>query len=469
MIANCPNNLLREDGPTICAPITAVGVAAISVVRLSGSCTRQIVERLCANGERIISKPRTLVNSQIFDLREEVPKALDNALVAFFAAPYSFTGEDCAEFHIHGSPFLTRSLLDNMIICGAQLAAPGEFSKRAYFNGKIDLAQAEAICDLIMAETEAQARVAKEQLDGRLSQTIQEVGEPLRDLLAEIEAFIDFPEEDIPEVDKTKWQQLISSVREKVALFVGSYKEGRIYRDGAQVVLVGRPNAGKSSLLNSLVGEERAIVTNIPGTTRDSIEERISIDGVLVRLWDTAGLSHGENVGRKPDVVEVLGIERSWQKIKEADLVLYLAALDENWAEQEPLWKQVQKGATRALLVFNKTDLLTADELKMRQNSQKEAVFVAARGHQGLAELRAAIYRLLFSQKAAVPVYLTTRRHFDALNCCLEALDRASAQLPPEILALEIRDALRHLDEIIGVTASEDILGRIFSKFCIGK
>ncbi|MCC6932905.1 MAG: tRNA uridine-5-carboxymethylaminomethyl(34) synthesis GTPase MnmE [Deltaproteobacteria bacterium] len=454
---------------TICAPITAVGIAAIAVIRVSGSLTQEIIAKLCLSAKKIISSPRSLIYSPVVDLLDGEHTELDSALVSYFPAPHSFTGEDCAEFQIHGSPYLIKTLMDNLIYLGASLAQPGEFSKRAYLNGKLDLAQAEAISDLILSETKAQARVAKEQLNGKLSKALQLVGEPLRDLLAEIEAFIDFPEEDIPDPSKTKWKQVIENAAAEIGKFISSYAEGRIYRDGAQVALVGRPNAGKSSLLNALVGEERAIVTNIPGTTRDSIEERICIGGVLVRLWDTAGLAHDSSQNRKLDVVEVIGIERSWQKIQQADLVLYLVSLSESWAEEQVFWQKVTALCSKTLLVFNKSDLLGGEEANKWENAHKNAIFISTKEHRGLNDLRRAISTSISNAKPSSAVYLTTRRHYDALCLSAEALKRANSSLSPELLSLEVREALRHLEEIVGVTYSEDILGRIFSKFCIGK
>lgn len=466
-----------DDRDTIAAPITAPGAAAIACIRVSGSKTREILSQVVARHQEILARPRELIYSAIFDTLAEEPIVLDRGLVSFFVAPHSFTGEDTAEFQLHGSAFVLQRLLENLYSLGVRQAQPGEFSKRAFLNGRMDLSQAEGVADLIAAETQAQARVAEQQLSGRLSKAIIELGEPLRDLLAEIEAFIDFPEEDIEPLDQKKWLSALSPVVDTVQRYISTYRTGRVYRDGARVVLAGVPNAGKSSLLNALVGESRAIVTEIPGTTRDSIEQRVDIKGLAINLWDTAGLV---DAGDESDEVERLGIERSWQLLDNADIVVFVFSPDTDEAKQQRFFTQVAKRASKLLVVLSKQDLIDAPRQHRLKTELRELIgdaplVISAQTLHGIEELQQNLYqRLVGSSNPQASLLICNRRHFEALSQAAGALERAqnllhSEALEPEFISLELRCALSSLQEIVGVTHTEDILGRIFSKFCIGK
>ncbi len=470
-------------GETIIAPITAPGHSAVSVVRLSGDKVKEILYKLCPIGEKIVTNPRYSHYVKINDLLEnENPTSgstpvLDYGLVVFFKGPASFTGEDLCEFHLHGSPYLVRRLIENCVSLGARLAEPGEFSKRAFLNGKLDLSQVEAIADLVSAETKAQAKVAKEQLSGKLASAISLLGEPLRDLLAEIEAFIDFPEEDITPESAASWLKTIEETKAEITRYLQSFKTGKLYREGAVVSLVGLPNAGKSSLLNRLVGEERAIVTAIPGTTRDSIEERVSIGGVLIRFWDTAGLVDEERSIRKLDEVERLGIERSWSRLKNSDFVFYIVDSKENFALEKEIFLRVTASNSSLILLINKADLLTPQrkkevEVNAKETFGKPPLFISALTGEGLEELRKTLENQFLRTQSST-VLITTRRHLEALqkadSSLKEAVEALEKNAPPELIALDIRSTLGALQDIVGVTYTDEILGRIFSKFCIGK
>jgi len=445
---------------TIVSLITAPGVGAVQVVRISGPKTKEIVSKLLPSSK--LSHRKT----DLVELRDLISDStLDEVMLTYFQSPNSYTGEDVCELSLHGSQFILKRFFENALKLGARFAKAGEFTERAYLNGKMDLAQAEAVADLIHAQTEAQAKLANDQLAGRLSQAITKLGEPLRNLLAEIEAHIDFPEEDITPLGYSKWSDAIKLVRAQIAAYLDTFSKGKLIRDGASVVLVGLPNAGKSSLLNTLVGEDRVIVTPVPGTTRDSIEEELVLDGLLIRLWDTAGLA-GEGIGkRKPDAIEKLGVERSWKKAKEADLILYLSEFGQSRELEDSVLEKVNLLGPRVLKIRTKADL---NPKKVKDADLEISVKTGA----GLEQLKKQISSLLIGEKKE-SLLITTERHRDLLEQADSFLAETVAALkertPAEFISASLRTALIHLEEIIGVTTSDDILGLIFSKFCIGK
>jgi len=420
-------------------------------------------------------EPRKLVFASIHEGPWEETAVLDEGLIVFFPGPQSYTGEDVAEFQLHGSSYLVQRLLECLLGAGARLARPGEFTERAFARGKIDLSQAEAVADLIGAETEIQARVAREQLEGKLSLALSELGEPLREMLAEIEAHIDFPDEDITPLPLEAWSTRLGEIQAVIKTYLASYRSGRLCREGALVVLAGLPNAGKSSLLNALLGEERAIVTELAGTTRDSIEERTSIEGLQVRFCDTAGLLEDAGL-RMPDQVEKLGIERSWKKLEQADLVLFVLDGTLSFETQREVLAEVRSRAGKVLIIVNKTELLSPlqQEGMLAKYGERNCVFVSALRRRGLEELKEKLLsELLGGDIIQGSIILTNQRHFEALkqaeNALRDAIDELGARRPPELIAIHLRAALGALEDIIGATPNEDILGLIFSKFCIGK
>ena len=446
---------------TIIAPITAPGHAAVGLIRLSGPSAKELALKLCSDAKRAIESPRSQILTEI--LNPNSKEAIDSGLVTFFKAPNSFTGEDVIEVALHGSPYLSSKFLELAQELGARLAAPGEFSKRAYLNGKVDLSQSEAILDLINSETELQAKMAKRQLSGELRGVVSDFGEPLRDLVAEVEAYIDFPEEDIEPEKPEQWSRSLTDLINQAQKYLESFSKGKVLRLGAEVCICGKPNAGKSSLLNALVGDQRAIVTDIPGTTRDSIEVRLQLDGLLVKLWDTAGLETGQ---RQLDEVERIGIEKSKKRVSEADLVLLVvdqsAQAD---AELEELLASVRQDSRDLLLIGNKSDLSGASH-------QEVDLLVSAKTGAGVSELCKQIRQRLIGNNQA-SFFITNQRHADCLSKTRDSLELALRSIAenqaPELIAFEIRQALTSLDDIIGITTTEDILGRIYSKFCVGK
>lgn len=464
---------------TIAAPITPPGKGPVAIVRVSGPATKALIGKLTPRFREIIENPRLAVFAPLLGPGESV---LDQSLFTYFAAPRSYTGEDSVEIAIHGSPYILKTLLRYLDECGVRMARAGEFSERAFLNGKLDLSQVEAVADLISAETEVQAKIAREQLEGKLSEAVSSLGEPLRDLLAEIEAYIDFPEEDIEPLTHEAWARELRKVSGPVQTYCESFQRGKLCREGALVVLAGLPNAGKSSLLNRLLGEDRAIVTPIAGTTRDSIEELCSIEGYAVRLCDTAGLLD-ESAKRAPDEVEAIGIERSWKKLRAADLVLYVVDSTHSVEAQFTkggVFEKIANEAKAVVIVFNKQDAALEtkglpQQMLIGQDSEKISVILAsAKSGQGLTELRQEIVQRVFlSEVSSGSLLIANERHHRALTEAREEIQKTLQAIaesqPPEIIAFHLRTALTTLNDIIGVTYTDDILGRIFSKFCIGK
>lgn len=458
---------------TIVAPITPAGSGPIAVIRISGPKTAEIGKQLLTMFGELRSHPRELLLSPLVippELRSsDESERLDSAMAAYFRGPNSFTGEDVLELNLHGSSYIVARALELITACGARPARPGEFSERAFHNGKIDLTEAEAICDLINAETREQHRVAEQQLSGKISATILKVGEPLRDLLAEVEANIDFPEEEIDPLTYSDWAVVVQKIHTELELLRGTFKSGRILREGALVVLAGLPNAGKSSLLNRFLGENRAIVTPIPGTTRDSIEEVCSLNGLRVRLCDTAGLdmaTTAEERGRELDQVEQLGVERSWEMIRRADIVLFVFDPTQDEAAQKKLLTEVSAKSRHVTVIYNKADLCP--------NLSIDKTGVSAISGAGVGDLINAMTAHLIGDSATLSsVIISSERHFNCLSRSSgdlkEALGVLKENQPAEIVSFYIRAALNSLQEIVGITENEEILGRIFSKFCIGK
>lgn len=455
-----------EAETTIVAPATPEGVGAIAILRLSGPRAFPIASAL--TGLAVASlPPRTLTRCAVRDASGE---EIDSGLVACFPAPASFTGEDLAEIHVHGSPVLVEQAADAACALGAVPAAPGEFSRRAFLNGKIDLTQAEGLADLISARTEGAARAALRQLRGGIGRAVAPLRDRMLSLLSLLEASIDFSdEEDIPPPPK---QQLIDNIKDvgaAVGRLLDSFARGRLYREGASVAIAGVANVGKSSLLNRLLGEERAIVTEIPGTTRDYLSGEISLSGVPVRLVDTAGLRPTE------DPVEREGVRRSREIVAESDLVLFL--LDAGrpaHAGDEGAYREVARRPH--LLLRNKCDLPPAESgERFAGPGRVGIVSLSAKTGEGIDDLLGRMAAELAPRAGDIlaEAMLTRMRHAEAAGKAGEALRRAAeaaeAGMPEECVAADLRDASRALAELTGEIAPEEILETIFSSFCIGK
>ncbi len=459
--------LTRED--TIAAIATPYGVGGIGIIRVSGPYSEKICQALfkpaSASGPL---KNRYLYHGDI--ISPETGTIIDEVLIAVMKGPHSYTGEDTLEIYCHGGFLVLRAVLSEVIKLGARLAEPGEFTRRAYLNDRLDLSQAEAVTDLITARTDRGRALALAGLKGTLSKELQSIRSVLIDILACLESSIDFTEEDISSVSCRNLSEDVDNVLARINAILSTYKEGKLFRDGLDVVITGKPNVGKSSLMNRLLGEKRAIVTPIPGTTRDFIEETINIQGIPVKITDTAG------VRNSTETIEKEGIAFVWEKVMAADIVIIL--IDGSTCLGEEDVEVVDRNKERkTVLVVNKSDLpprITDAELADLMPGVKP-LRISAKYGSGISELRERIFSLASDDERFTEsdVVLTNLRHKISLEKSAEALtaakDNISLGSSPELSAFDIRDALHYLGDIAGETMSEDVLDRIFSNFCIGK
>ncbi len=442
---------------TIAAIATAAGRAGIGVVRVSGKTLDNLVEPLC--GRPLLPRAATLC-----DFRDEHGELIDQGLALYFPSPKSYTGEDVLELQGHGGPVVLQRLLKRCLALGARIAEPGEFSKRAFLHGKMDLAQAEGVADLIDAATEQAARCAYRSIQGEFSAAVHGIAARVLELRALTEATLDFPEEEIDTGTRDDDQVIrLKTVQTQLARLLAASDQGSLLREGALVVLAGQPNAGKSSLLNRLAGQEVAIVTDIPGTTRDAIWQSINLRGVPVHVIDTAGLRDSA------DPVERVGIARTWAAIAQADLaVLVIDAIKGETPEDRAILAQLPQGLP-CLRAYNKSDL--AGLAAGRQSGKDGAnVVLSAKTGAGVEDLKTAIAEAIGWRGNAEGVFMARARHLQALRAAEGGLTRAHSELlRQELFAEELRKAHQALMSITGEVTSDDLLGEIFSRFCIGK
>jgi tRNA modification GTPase len=453
---------------TIAALATAPQPAGIAVVRVSGPRARTAIHAIFRGRNDPTDRPREMLYGKIIDA--ESHEEIDAALCVFMPGPHSFTGEDVAEFQFHGSPLLVEKVLRSLFACGMTPAEPGEFTKRAFLNGKLDLIQAEAVADVINATNERALTLASEQLSGHLSSVIDSLGEPLRNILAELEAHIDFPEEDIEPSSLERMRLEIERGRDLMSELLSTFRYGQTVKDGFRVLLCGRPNVGKSSLLNLLLQRERAIVTPIQGTTRDTIEESCNLGGYSFILCDSAGLRDTD------DVVEKIGVSLTKAKMDWADLILFITDASDASDEWKEVLEELRGRGKPVWMVTNKIDLnpqavgaLFCDSTVCQQN-----IYLSAKTKNGFANLVTELIEAVKNTghaSADSSLVITNERQRNCLYQAQQALHRVveDASLPLEIISENVRVALGSLAELVGKTTTEDILGRIFSKFCIGK
>ncbi len=454
------------DFKTIAAVATPAGYGGIGVIRLSGSESLSLIAKLLRDAQKTSFTPQHASLQHLFN--PETGNAIDEAVVTYFKAPHSFTGEDVVEISCHGSPVVLAEVLRLLTAFGAELAQPGEFSLRAFLNQRLDLAQAEAIKDLIHSQTTYQARIAARQLRGELSSQLKPIKEGLIELIVHFESSVEFVEDDLDPLDLAKFLARIDGYIRQLSRLAESYRVGKLIRSGIKLALIGRPNVGKSSLFNSLLGRDRAIVTHLPGTTRDTLNEVFSINGIPIDLIDTAGIRETD------DLVEKIGVERTRSAISEADFVIVVVEADTLLpAEEKDLINQFPVN----LVVVNKCDLRAklSQEAADFLNKQATMLRVSALTGEGIEELKQFIYQQLISETAVTneSAIITNERHYQALEQALAALHQAKQDLvsgfTEEIALASLHNALKSLGVITCETLIADILNQIFSTFCIGK
>lgn len=462
---------------TICAPASSVGGGAVSIIRISGTQCFPTLDSLLefTHGNAASSPGYRLKRAQFADV--------DDVLVGIFRAPHSYTGEDAAEIYCHASPYIVSRILELLCSKGCRMAEPGEFTRRAFLNGKMDLAQAEAVADVIAAQSEAQLRVAGTQLRGGYSRELRQIRASLVELSALMELELDFSEEEVEFADRARLRALLDSATQRCRSLCNSFRAGNAIRNGVPVAIAGAPNSGKSTLLNALLHDDRAIVSPIPGTTRDTIEEGCVLGGILMRFIDTAGLRESD------DCIERMGIERSRAKIREAFVVLGVldAALDpdELLAQACELASCMSSEDQKLVLLLNKLDI--ADSPHANKNVMRANIFVSLLEDKGIdanvleisAKTGLGLEKLLdtlascCSPDSGSDLLVTNARHAEALRASAEALDKVASglelQLPTDLLAEDLRDAISHLGTITGEISTDEVLGEIFGRFCVGK
>lgn len=444
---------------TIVALATPPGVGAIGVIRLSGDKAIEITDKIF-KGKKLVNQPSHTLH---FGKIMQGEKALDEVVVSLYKAPKSYTGEDVVEISGHGSQYILEQIINLCIANGAHMAKAGEFTQRAFLNGKLDLAQAEAVADLIASQSGAAQQAAMHNLRGGFSEELKLMREQLIQFSALIELELDFSQEDVEFADRTQFYQLINNIDATAGRLADSFRLGNVIRNGVSVAIIGKPNAGKSTLLNALLNEERAIVSDIAGTTRDTIEETLNINGILFRLIDTAGIRE-----HTADVIESIGVQRSMDTMKRADVVVYLYDVNNTTAEdiaaQVATFKQEN---INYLLVANKTDAYTGSK-------EDTTIYISAKNKENVVALKQALYKLVIEGEINTEgTIITNARHHASLQEVLKSVADIRAGLDnhiaSDLIALDIRRCLFYLGEITGEVTTEDKLDYIFSKFCIGK
>jgi len=464
------SNTYNKD--TICAIATPPGMGAIAIVRISGENSLNILLKIFKATTKKLTAESIQSHHLYFGEIRENEIILDEVLVSYFKAPHSYTGEDAVEISCHGSEYIQQKLVELLILKGARMARPGEFTMRAFLNGKMDLSQAEAVADLIASESISAHQMAIRQMRGGFSEKISELRKKLVDFTSLIELELDFSEEDVEFADRSHFINLINELKQELTHLKESFKLGNVLKKGIPVAIIGKPNAGKSTLLNAILNEEKALVSEIPGTTRDAIEDTIAIEGYTFRFIDTAGLRQSE------DQIETMGIERTYDKIKQAALILYVCDLSKvNKTSMAELLEEfktyISDHNKHFILVANKIDKLKEIPSHLKELLELETVFVSAKRKENIHLLAETLVNHVIKDSITDDILVNNSRHFEAISHALESILSVEKgfhnQVPTDLIAIDIRQALYYLGSITGEVTTDEILGNIFGKFCIGK
>lgn len=462
----CPmNTALKGWDDTIVALATAPGIGAIGVIRVSGPQAFEVIGGMFPSKNLAVQPSHTLH----VGLLKNGDYVLDEVVLSLYRSPKSYTGEDVIEISCHGSPFIQEKIIQAIATRGVRMAKPGEFTQRAFLKGKMDLAQAEAVADLIASNSEASQRAALHTMRGGFSSDLAKLRESLISFSALIELELDFSQEDVEFADRSKFRELINELMNTTQQLVQSFKLGNVIKNGVQVAIIGKPNAGKSTLLNTLLNENRAIVSDIAGTTRDTIEEVLNIEGVLFRLIDTAGIRE-----HTTDSIEQIGVSKSKEKMRSAEVVLYLFDVQEMQpAELQQVVDELKQEQINYILIGNKADIGT-EKLQQQFSAFPDVIFISAKSHENIDRLKKKLVEETITGNIhAESTIVTNARHYQALvqlaASLQEVKDGLDNHIPGDLLALDIRECLHQLGTITGQITHEDQLDFIFSKFCIGK
>ena len=454
---------------TIAAIGTALSNSGISIIRISGKDSLNIVNKIFTSSSKL--EPNHIIYGKIVYKGE----ILDNVLVSYFKAPHSYTGEDICEINCHGGTQITKDILEVVLESGATLAEPGEFSKRAFLNGKMDLSQAEAVINLINAKTQTETRIAAKNLEGNLSKKVRELREELVELMAKIEVSVDYPEYDYEEVEPTSIIELLDKKINEINNILKTYEHGKYIKNGVNVAILGKPNVGKSSLLNNLANYDKAIVTDIPGTTRDIVEETINLGDIVLNISDTAGIRDTD------DIIEKIGVEKSLKILEEMDLVIYIINGEDGISKEDfEILSKIQNKGLKYILAINKIDVASKNVLngildEIKQNELNDPIFISVQENKGIDKLKDEIIKLFNSNDLdyAHELIITNERHKDLLKKSVDYLNDAKKEIslgqPIDIVSIYVKKATKTLGEIIGADVTEDIISKIFEKFCLGK
>lgn len=463
-------NIMMMENDTIAAIATALGEGGIAVIRVSGPDAISIVNQIYKGKESLINVPTHTVHYGHV-IHPNTGERIDEVLVTVMRAPRTFTREDVVEISCHGGLVPVQATLEVLLQTGARIAEPGEFTKRAFLNGRIDLSQAEAVIDLIRAKTDRAAKIAIQQSEGRLSKLIRQLREQIVETLAHLAVNVDYPEYDAEVLTSKYLQERCEHILQQLDMLLSTARQGKIFREGIATAIIGRPNVGKSSLMNALTQENKAIVTDIPGTTRDVIEEYVNVRGIPLRLLDTAGIRETE------DIVERIGVERSHQALERADLILLVLNYAEELQEGDrKLLALSQKYTT--IVIINKMDLpgkLSIEEVQSLVTKGTIVISTSLKEEQGVDQLEEAISKLFLSGKVetAESTYVSNARHIHLLEKAKQSVEDVlggiESGVPLDLVEIDLKNAWQYLGEVIGEAVAEDLIDQIFSQFCLGK